>query len=288
MPHRGSAQRGVNHALRLEAPAKLNLELRVVGRRGDGLHLLESTLVLLDLADVVELRRGSGALRVDGPAAGGVPASRDNLAWRGLTAGFCAEPDHVELLLNKRIPAASGLGGGSSDAAAAWRLARRWRGEMEDPGADEVATLAAIGADVPFFAAALAAARVGGIGEAVAATDVQPAHVVLVHPRFELSTAAVFGELRRDEWGAAPNDLLAAARRLRPEIDELCALVTAAGGSPQLTGSGPTIFARSDDPERAEAVARRLHRAGVAVTLTRTRSAAASIVALSHEHEEDR
>lgn len=119
------------------------------------------------------------------------------------------------------------------------------------------------------------------------AADLEPAHVVLVHPPFELSTAAVFGELRREEWGTAPNDLLAPARRLRPEIDALWALVTAAGASPQLSGSGPTIFALTADPERAAAVADRLRRAGVAVTSTRTRTAAASIVVLSHDDQED-
>jgi len=103
--------------LSLAAPAKLNLSLRVVGRREDGYHLLESELVLLELADRLLLLPGAPGLRVEaqpdesGPG-GEIPVDRRNLAWRGLLAGLGREPELVCLALEKRIPAASGLGGG--------------------------------------------------------------------------------------------------------------------------------------------------------------------------------
>ena len=111
-------------ALSLEAPAKLNLSLRIIGRRSDGFHLLESHLVLLDLADRLLLLPGNSGLRIAGEGAADLPLDERNLAWRGLRAGLGHDPDIVCLALEKRIPASAGLGGGSSDAAAAWRLGR--------------------------------------------------------------------------------------------------------------------------------------------------------------------
>jgi 4-diphosphocytidyl-2-C-methyl-D-erythritol kinase len=274
----------VSSGLRLEAPAKLNLSLSVVGRREDGLHLLDTHVVLLELADRLLLMPGSSGLRVEGETRSGLPLDESNMAWRGLVAGLGDEPEHACLALDKRVPVAAGLGGGSSDAAAARRLGRAWRG-LPEGAADEadLAGLAEIGADVPFFAACVASARVTGIGEQVEPEPVQPAHVVLAHPPFGLSTAEVFAELREEDWGAAENDLLAPARRLRPELDALFDLVVAAGGDPRLTGSGSTIFTRSDDPERAAAVEHHLHGAGIRTTLTRTRDTAASIERVTEE-----
>lgn len=284
--------------LRLEAPAKLNLSLRVVGRRPDGFHELESVMVLLDLADQLLLMPGASGLRVEAPATESVPTGGRNLAWRGLLAGLGAEPDLACLTLHKQIPVAAGLGGGSSDAAAAWRLGRRWRGADEQAADDDLTSLATIGADVPFFAARLAAARVSGIGERVAPIGPPSSglHAILVHPPFRLRTADVFGELRVAEWSrgdasAEPpepgaNDLLAPARRLRPEIDDLFRLVLTAGGVPHLTGSGPTVYALVDDAQRAAAIADRLRRAGLRVTDTRLRREPASIEALSDDEED--
>jgi 4-diphosphocytidyl-2-C-methyl-D-erythritol kinase len=266
----------VSVPLRLDAPAKLNLSLRVVGRRDDGLHLLESDMVLLDLADRLLLMPGCSGLRVEG-VADGVPPDQDTLAWRGLVAGLDADPDVVCLTLEKRVPSAAGLGGGSSDAAAAWRLGRAWRGERAAPNAEQLAELAAIGADVPFFAAAVAAARVTGIGEAVQPALATRRHVVLVHPPFTLSTADVFSDLRSDEWGRLENDLLAPARRLAPALGDLFELVVAAGGTPRLTGTGPTIFSMHDDPDHAAAVAAAVTARRVRATITATRTSATEI-----------
>ena len=141
----------------------------------------------------------------------------------------------------------------------------------------------AIGADVPFFAACVPAARVTGVGEVIEPVPAEPAHVVLAHPPYGLSTAAVFAELRPEEWGTAPNDLLAPALRLRPELGGVLEAVGRAGGDPRLTGSGPTVFALSDDHERASAIATRLAELGIRATLTRTRDAAASIERINEE-----
>lgn len=271
--------------LSLEAPAKLNLSLRVVGRRDDGLHELDSHFVLLELADRLLLLPGCSGLRVEGEGAATLPLGAENLAWQGLEAGLGGPPDLACLALEKRIPAAAGLAGGSSDAAAAWRLGRAWIGTDARPSVDDVTTLAAIGADVPFFTSGVAEARVTGIGEAI--TPLRPVRreVVLVHPPFGLATRDVFAELREDEWGAQENDLLAPARRLRPELDDLFALVADAGGRPRLTGSGPTIFHLADDAESAAAVAARLTVAGLRVTHTRTRPQPATIDAFEEDSE---
>lgn len=278
--------------LRLEAPAKLNLSLAVTGRRADGYHELASVFVLLELADRLLLMPGCSGLRIEAPPDEEIPAGPANLAWRGLRVGMGEEPQLACLTVEKQIAVAAGMGGGSSDAAAAWRLGRRWVGAPERLAAGEIEALSAIGADVPFFAAAVAAAYVTGIGERVEALPPEPAVVVLVHPPFALSTAAVFAELRPTDWsGTSPphaaepgvNDLLGPARRLRPEIDDLRRLVLAAGGEPHLTGSGPTLFVISDDDERASSVSSRLERAGLRTTLTRTRGEAASIEAIAEE-----
>jgi 4-diphosphocytidyl-2-C-methyl-D-erythritol kinase len=270
--------------LSLEAPAKLNLSLRVVGQRPDGYHLLETEMVLLELADRLLLLPGTPGLRVEAPADEEIPVDRRNLAWRGLLAGLGAEPEIACLALEKRIPAASGLGGGSSDAAAAWRLGRRAAGAAEIATPGVLASLALLGADVPFFAAQYGAALVAGIGEQIRPMPApRAAYAVLAHPGFRLSTAAVFAELRASDIVAdrlGGNDLLAPALRLRPELGDLMRGMAQAGGEPQLTGSGSTIFALTDDPERATAIAARLRSTGVRVSETRLRDRAARIVEL--------
>lgn len=270
-------------ALRVDAPAKLNLGLSITGRRADGNHLLDSTFALIELSDRLLLMPGCSGLRVEGEGAAALPLGEDNLAMQGLRAALGGEPELACLALEKRIPTSAGLGGGSSDAAAAWRLGRAWRGLPDVAVADDIAGLARIGADVPFFASRLAAARVSGIGERVVALPPFAWNVVLAHPPFGLSTAAVFAELRRDDWGRGENDLLAPARRLRPELDELFAAMTRAGGDPRLSGSGPTIYSLTDEAERAAAIAGRLREAGIRTTVTRTLGAAASIERITEE-----
>jgi 4-diphosphocytidyl-2-C-methyl-D-erythritol kinase len=270
--------------LSLEAPAKLNLSLRVVGRRPDGFHLLETEMVLLELADRLLLLPGATGLRVEAQPDEEIPVDRSNLAWRGLVAAIGGAPDLVCLTLEKRIPAGAGLGGGSSDAAAAWRLGRRASGLSDDATAEDLDVLARLGADVPFFAAQTAAASVGGIGEQIRPlAEPRPDHVVLAQPGFRTSTAAVFAELRPGDLsagGSGGNDLLAPALRLRPDLGDLMRLVAEAGGQPRLTGSGSTIFALTHDAERAASIAAALRRRGVRVAETRLRTRPAEIVEL--------
>jgi 4-diphosphocytidyl-2-C-methyl-D-erythritol kinase len=282
-------------SLRLEAPAKINLSLAVTARRDDGYHELRTEMALLELSDALLLMPGCAGLRVTALPGEEVPAHpADNLAWQGLLAGLDSEPLLACLLLDKVVPVAAGLGGGSSDAAAAWRLGRRSRGASESATEADLLALAAIGADVPFFASGAARAWVSGIGEVVAPLSVTPGapHVVLVHPPFRLSTAAVFAELRPDEWSRADpapghNDLLGPAQRLRPELGAALRTVTAAGLAPSLTGSGPTLYALTDDPERADGVVRRLARAGLAARVTRLRTEPASIEVVADEVQEE-
>lgn len=270
--------------LSLEAPAKLNLSLRVVGRRPDGFHLLATEMVLLELADRLLLMPGAPGLRVEAPPGEDIPLGQGNLAWRGLVAATGAQPELICLALEKRIPSGAGLGGGSSDAAAAWRLGRRAAGAPEEATPDELVSLSDLGADVPFFAARVAVARVAGIGELVTPMDPPaPDHAVLAHPAFRLSTAAVFSELRPADLAAerpGGNDLLAPALRLRPELADLMRHVSDAGGEPRLTGSGSTVFALTDDAERAAALVASLQEGGVRVTLTRLRGEPAEIMEL--------
>lgn len=271
-------------SLSLEAPAKLNLSLHVVGRRADGFHLLETEMVMLELADRLLLLPGATGLRVEAPPDDDIPVDEGNLAWRGLVAALGGRPELACLALEKRIPAGAGLGGGSSDAAAAWRLGRRAAGLPEAATPGDVALLVTLGADVPFFAAGAAAAMVTGIGEVVTPLDAPPPdHVILAHPDFRLSTAAVFGELRAADLGAEGqrgNDLLAPAMRMRPALGDLMRAVSDEGGEPRLTGSGSTIFSLTDDGERAAAIATGLRQRGVRVSLTRLRREPAQIVEL--------
>lgn len=285
-------------ALTVRALAKINLSLSVVGRRADGYHELAGVMALVELADTLTLIPGSSGLRVDAAGGDAVPvAPSENLAWRGLAVGADGEPELACLTLEKRIPVGAGLGGGSSDAAAAWRLGRRLAGVSDMPTVTQLrGELAGIGADVPFFAAQVPAAYVTGLGEAVRPLDPETKHVVLAIPPFPLSTAAVFAELRPAEWSAAPpdaitpgrNDLLAPARRLRPELDSVFAAIRRAGGEPHLTGSGSACFAVTDDVERAAGISRRLRDAGMRTMQTELARTVPAVREVSADDEEDR
>jgi 4-diphosphocytidyl-2-C-methyl-D-erythritol kinase len=186
----------VTEAVRL-APAKVNLGLRVVGRRPDGYHLLESLFTPLDLADVLRIGiEPAGATAVEvrlAGAAAGVPGGGENLAARAArrfldAAGLAAE---VAIDLEKRIPVGAGLGGGSSDAAAVLRaLVDRFANTLSSPKLAEIAL--ELGADVPFFLDPQPA-WVTGIGERIEPVDDVPAlDLLLVTPAPPLATAAVF------------------------------------------------------------------------------------------------
>jgi 4-diphosphocytidyl-2-C-methyl-D-erythritol kinase len=262
----------------LHAPAKLNLCLYLGPRRGDGLHELCSLFEPLALADLIEVRDAEG----DEVICPGVEG--ENLAARALAGlrerGWARGPLRVEI--EKRVPVAAGLGGGSGDAAAVLRLAA---GEV----ADLPALAAELGADVPSQLNP-ALALVQGAGERVAPLPEPAPHAALLLPDGGgLSTAAVFAEADRlgvgrgadelDELaarlrdaagaGASPlaypdllvNDLEAPARSLRPGIgDALDELREAGAQVAVLSGSGPTAVGLFPDLAAAQAAAERIDR----------------------------
>lgn len=264
--------------MRIHAPAKLNLCLYLGPRREDGLHELCSLFEPLALADLIDVEESDR----DEVLCPGVEG--ENLAARALAALREAgwESPSLRIEIEKRIPVAAGLGGGSADAAAVLRLAAGEVAELEGIALE-------IGADVPSqLAPALALVR--GAGETVERLpDPAPHAVVLLPGGGGLSTAEVFAEADRlglgrsieelDELaerlrevadaGASPlsypelllNDLEPAARSLRPEIGEALDALRAAG-APQalLTGSGPTAFGLFEDLAAARAAAAELDR----------------------------
>lgn len=202
--------------VRETAPAKLNLFLHLIGRRGDGYHEIDSLFVFLDLADTLEAspwandRRAEhkDRLRISGPWGAFLDPPcevSDNLVLRALDVfrSRIAPLPPLDLNLHKRIPVAAGLGGGSADAAAALRIAARLTDTHID--GQTMAELAqAIGADVP-ACLSHAPQRVGGIGEicrpVCLPATLAEAGVLLVNPRCPVNTAAVFGRFR--DSGAA-------------------------------------------------------------------------------------
>jgi 4-diphosphocytidyl-2-C-methyl-D-erythritol kinase len=263
------------------APAKLNLYLHVVGRRADGYHLVDSLVVFADIADeIVAAPAAALSLTVTGPFAGalaGEPAR--NLVWRAATllAERLGRAPDAALTLVKNLPVASGIGGGSSDAAAAMRaLIRLWRATIAQDALQDIA--ASLGADVPACLAARSV-WVGGVGERIeTAPALPPIYVVLANPGAALPTAAVFkrrsgpfsGVGRFAPPGAAAalarllaergNDLAAAATAMVPEIDDVLRALGATDGAllARMSGSGATCFALYAEARQAEAAAARL------------------------------
>ena len=263
-------------AHRVFAPAKINLYLHVLGRRADGYHDIDSLLVFCDLGDWVEARPADDlTLRVDGPFADAI--ATENIVLRaagGLREGF-AVARGAALRLRKELPVAAGMGGGSSDAAAAIRaLCGLWD---LDPGAPAVAALAArLGADVP----ACLHARpviVGGAGERIVARpDLPVMALAVLNPGTALATAEIYGRCvpppataaatapparlsRLVPWLAGRrNDLTAAARGLAPEIGEVLAFLESRRGCllARMSGSGATCFGIFERLDLAQAAAR--------------------------------
>jgi 4-diphosphocytidyl-2-C-methyl-D-erythritol kinase len=279
-----------------QAPAKVNLSLRVTGRRPDGYHELDSCVVFTEWADRLLIVAGDRLdLELTGPFAPALADQVDNLvirAARRLAAHAGRAPD-VRLILDKRIPVAAGLGGGSADAAAALRgLNRLW-----DLGlaSSELLTLALeLGADVPVCLLGRPA-RMRGIGERIEAIAVPALDLVLANPRRAVATARVFAGLgaagspgppaaplpagRADllDWlRTSGNDLEAPARRLLPPIEEVIAALAAQPDCrlARMSGSGATCFGVFDDPRTAARAAAALGRArpGWWVVATATRS----------------
>lgn len=272
-------------ALRLAAPAKLNLYLHVLGRRPDGYHRLDSLVAFADIADEVTVAPAEHlTLAVTGPfasalggddGAAGRPEAGTNLVLRAARALAAAAgtPARAAILLRKNLPVAAGLGGGSSDAAATLRLLARLWGLPEDPST-LMPVAAGLGADVPMCLLARPLFA-GGVGERIAARSVSlPAvSIVLVNPNRPLATPAVFRRFSkpfsRPARFAGPatvrilshrrNDLTEAAASLEPAIPDILAALAAAGsGFSRMSGSGATCFGLFADAATAGAAAERI------------------------------
>jgi 4-diphosphocytidyl-2-C-methyl-D-erythritol kinase len=267
------------------APAKVNLFLHVLGRRPDGYHLLDSLVVFADVGDELCAEPAEAlSLTIEGPFAWALAAEPDNLvlrAARALAAEFGVTAGG-RLVLAKHLPVASGIGGGSADAAAALRLlCRLWHIEP-DPGV--LARLAGgLGADVPVCLAGRAS-RMAGVGERLEPAPRLPAcGIVLVNPGVALATAEVF-RARGGAWSAPAelpaswrdaaemasdlkrqrNDLQPAAIALRPVIGEVLSVLEAAPGCllARMSGSGATCFGLFGDAAEARRTASGLQRPG--------------------------
>jgi 4-diphosphocytidyl-2-C-methyl-D-erythritol kinase len=259
------------------APAKINLTLRVLGRRADGYHEIESLVVFADVGDRLTLTPGPTlSLSTTGPTAGAAGTLDDNLVLKA--AGAFAERVTGATLgrfrLAKELPVAAGLGGGSSDAAAALRLLAAGNGVATgDPRVYEAARVT--GADVPVCLDPRPR-MMRGIGEILSAPlDVPGLPALLVNPGVAVPTKDVFAALqappldqsaRTDEPGdrsvaslieTGTNDLEAPAIRLQPVIAEVLAALRTLPGCrlARMSGSGATCFALFENSQKAEAAA---------------------------------
>lgn len=271
--------------LRTRAPAKINLTLRILGRRTDGFHDLASLVVFSGAADLLSLAPNAAlSLTVKGRTAKAAGPDADNLVLRAARA-FAAEVPEALLgafFLEKRLPVAAGLGGGSSDAAAALRLLARLNGlAPDDPRL--FAAARATGSDVPVCLDPRAR-LMEGVGDVLSPPlALPPLAGVLVNCGVAVPTAAVFGQLGlargatfdgpslpdvlpdgRAELMAAltavPNDLEPPAVAVAPKIAEVIDRLTTEPESRmvRMSGSGATVFALTDDCRASAALARRV------------------------------
>jgi len=257
------------NAFSVEAFAKVNRDLRVLGKRPDGYHELDTifqTIDLTDRMDFLEREDDEVQLTIEGAS---LPVSEENLVLRAARAllARAGVTRGADIHLSKKIPVGGGLGGGSSNAAATLRvLAALWKLSLTD--ADLHALAAAIGSDVPFFLVG-GRARGTGRGEILRPLADGPEEwLVLVFPPFSLSTAVVyvalsaspltdspgFSNLRSSDSGGGPdrNDLESAAESLQGGLRRFrLALSDLGATSARLSGSGSTVFGVFGDEESA-------------------------------------
>jgi 4-diphosphocytidyl-2-C-methyl-D-erythritol kinase len=261
------------------APAKVNLALRVLRKRRDGYHDIDTLFQAIDLCDEVGVELAVSGLLLEVEGAGDLGPVEHNLAYRA-AAAFLEELGSTagaRVRLVKRIPVGSGLGGGSSDAAAVLRCLSALLGGV---GADKVRAIgAALGSDVPFFLGVSPMARGRGRGELLQAlTPLPAADLVVVSPPVHVSTAEAYRSLgrrigegdaseKRDlllpVWSDAPevatNDFQSVIAEAHPEVAQALTALRAAGARLALmTGSGSTCFGLFGDRPGAEAAAARL------------------------------
>lgn len=240
------------------APAKINLTLHVTGQRQDGYHLLDSLVAFATVGDTVSVSAADQlGLRIIGPEAAALQSEPDNLILRA--ARVLDAEGSAEIVLEKNLPVSSGIGGGSTDAAAALRaLSALW--DVPLPASDELLRL---GADVP-VCITNDVQRMSGIGETIAPVPHVPkAGIVLINPRHAVSTPEIFKalackanppmEATLPKWGGFAdfciwlrqqrNDLQGAAEQRLPVIRAMCDLLHQNGaGVARMSGSGATCF----------------------------------------------
>jgi 4-diphosphocytidyl-2-C-methyl-D-erythritol kinase len=238
------------------APAKLNLFLHVIGRRPDGMHLLQSAFMLIDWCDTLhfELRPDGTLTRQDLGSA--LPP--DDLVLAAARALQAASRTSLgaHIAIEKRVPVQAGMGGGSSDAASCLlALNRLWGLNYSRPQLARIGL--ALGADVPFFLAGRNA-WAEGVGERLVPLDLPPARFAVVKPNEGMDTARVFADerLKRDSepaiisgFAANPyafglNDLQPVAQRLCPGVTQALEWLGLQGLAARMTGSGSAVFAK--------------------------------------------
>jgi 4-diphosphocytidyl-2-C-methyl-D-erythritol kinase len=254
------------------APAKVNLALHVLGRRADGYHELDSAVVFADVCDTLLFEPSrSTSLTVTGPCGAGLSAGADNLVLRALheLRKHVRLPE-MHITLEKTLPVASGLGGGSADAAAALRGGLR-AGGVQLPNETLRQIALRIGADVPVCLISKAS-RMRGIGEQVSDLAIAQQAIVLVNPGVPCSTAEVFSVLglqagQAHGTGLDPldasvwrNDLAEAAMSVQPAIKKVLDSLRGMKvfGTVNMSGSGATCFGLLSDVRQAEAAAREI------------------------------
>lgn len=251
------------------APAKLNLFLRITGRREDGYHALQTVFRMLDWGDTIRLRpRADGQIRRVGDSIPGL-AEADDLVVRAarLLQSSVKFAQGADIIVEKMIPSGAGLGGGSSDAATVLRaLDRLWGLDL---GEDRLAALGlTLGADVPVFVRGHNA-WAEGVGESLVPIDLPPAWYLLADPGVHVNTAGLFQapELTRNAAPATMADFVSGAslgnafepvlRRREPAVEAVFA-VLAEVGTPRLTGTGSGCFVEFATRESAEAAQARV------------------------------
>jgi 4-diphosphocytidyl-2-C-methyl-D-erythritol kinase len=277
-------------ALIEDARAKVNLTLRVTGRRIDGYHDLESVVAFADCADRLSLMPGSKlALEMSGPLAQACGETGDNLVLKAARLLGNRVPDLKvgQFTLEKVLPVAAGIGGGSADAAAALRLLAQLNGlALDDKRLRDVAL--ATGADVPVCLASRAC-DMTGVGETLLPLSLPIMPCVMVNPRIPVATKDVFralglrnGELlvgatdvfRGTAWpepgasvedwvevlAASSNDLEAPAIRIEPVIGNVISALSATNGAwlARMSGSGATCFAIYENTADAQRAAQKI------------------------------
>ena len=263
-------------SVELFAPAKVNLYLHVTGRReGDGYHLLDSLVVFAGTGDTLRFSPSDRlSLAIEGPGAWLLTNDDDNLVLRAarLLAAALGRPALAAITLEKHLPVASGIGGGSADAAATLRgLLSLWDAELDEAKLQEIGLK--LGADLPVCLAGRPT-QMSGIGEILTpAIELPPAWLVLVNPRIALSTPAVFKARTGDFTPAAPligplpdaealaealherrNDLANPAVRLEPAVPAMLAAIAMTEGCllSRMSGSGATCFGLYATEEAAD------------------------------------